>query len=173
LLSIKSSISFSVDGIPAVNISISPLDSQRSQAISVPLNTSALIEFNKQLNIQANVRDYLISFTTNLVIAGSNSIILQASSLAQLTQATNELTRTTSVNKIVTSLDLKKSFFQLIASNKCYQLAIALYSISNQIPYEDVLTAATQISQCTNNIMSVRIFFLIIIRNILNNKIGY
>ena len=99
-------------GVPAASISISSLNSQSyAQSISVPLNTSALIEFNKQLNIQANVRDYLMPFTTNLVIADSNSIILQASSIAQLTQSTNDLTRTTSVKKILTSLDLKKSFF--------------------------------------------------------------
>ena len=59
----------------------------------------------------------------------------------------------------------------MLASEKCYQLAVALYSMSNQIPYEDVQTAATQITECTNNIMSVRMFFLI--RNTLNNKIGY
>ncbi len=99
-------------GVPAASISISSLDSQSySQSISVPLNTSALIEFNKQLNIQAYVRDYLMSFTTNLVIAGSNSIILQASSIEQLTQSTNELTRTASVKKILISVDRKKSFF--------------------------------------------------------------
>ncbi len=32
-----------------------------------------------------------------------------------------------------------------------------------QIAYEDVLTAATQISECTSNIMTVRMFYLIII----------
>jgi hypothetical protein len=61
------------------------------------LNQSALIQFNKELNSQANVRDYLMTFTTNLAITTSNSIKLQASSLAQLTQATNQLTRTTLV----------------------------------------------------------------------------
>jgi len=34
-----------------------------------------------------------MGFTTNLAITTSNSIKLQASSLAQLTQATNQLTR--------------------------------------------------------------------------------
>jgi hypothetical protein len=42
-----------------------------------------------------------------------------------------------------------------------------------QIPYEDVLTAATQISECTTNLMSVRMFYLIIKTSILNNDIGY
>jgi hypothetical protein len=63
------------------------------------LNASALIEFNKELNSQANIREYLMTFTTNLPITTSNSIKLQASSLAQLTQATNQLTRTAIVRK--------------------------------------------------------------------------
>lgn len=37
--------------------------------------------------------------TTNLAITTSNSIKLQSSSLAQLTKATNQLTRTTLVRK--------------------------------------------------------------------------
>jgi len=63
----------------------------------MPLNKSALDEYNKGLNAQANVLQYLIPFTTNLPITIPNSIKLQASSLAQLTQATNQLTRTTLV----------------------------------------------------------------------------
>ncbi len=63
----------------------------------MPLNVSALIEYNQVLNSQANVREYLIQFTTNLVITTSNSIQLQSSSLVQLTQATNQLTRATLV----------------------------------------------------------------------------
>ena len=61
------------------------------------MNESALIEYNKELNVYANVRDYLIPFTTNLVVATSNTIILQAFSLSQLTQSTNQLTRTAAV----------------------------------------------------------------------------
>ncbi len=48
----------------------------------------------------------------------------------------------------------------MIASNKCYQLAVALYSMALRISYEDVQTASTQITQCTNNVMTVRMFFL-------------
>jgi hypothetical protein len=66
--------------------------------ISVPLNESALIEYNKQLNSYANLRDFLMKFATNFVIAGSNSISLQASFLVQLTQSTNQLTRSAVVN---------------------------------------------------------------------------
>jgi hypothetical protein len=63
----------------------------------MPLNQSVLDEYNKQLNSIANVRDYLITFTTKLAITTVNSIQLQASSLAQITQATNQLTRNTLV----------------------------------------------------------------------------
>ncbi len=58
-----------------------------------------MIEFNQELNSHANAREYLIGFTKNLAITTSNSIELQASSLSQLTQATNQLTRTTLVRK--------------------------------------------------------------------------
>jgi hypothetical protein len=74
------------------------------------LNVSAVTEFIEQLNSQANIRDYLISFTTNLAITTSNSIKLQASSLAQLTQATNQLTRTTLVR---TKSFLVETFVQI------------------------------------------------------------
>ncbi len=61
------------------------------------LNKSALDEYNQNLNTYVNARDYLITFTTNLAITTINSIKLQASSLAQMTQATNQLTRNTLV----------------------------------------------------------------------------
>lgn len=47
----------------------------------------------QDINSQANARDYLMSSMTNLPINTINSIKLQSSSLAQLTQATNQLTR--------------------------------------------------------------------------------
>jgi hypothetical protein len=74
------------------------------------LNESALIEFNKELNSYAAVQDYLITFTTNLIISTSNSIKLQSSALAQLTQATNQLTRTASVI-IIKKLFVLNSFY--------------------------------------------------------------
>jgi len=63
----------------------------------MPFNQSALLEFNKQLNIQANLREYLIQFTINLAIMSVDSIKLQSLSLVQLTQPTNQLTRKTLV----------------------------------------------------------------------------
>jgi hypothetical protein len=105
------------------------------------LNKTALIEFNKELNSQANVREYLISSTINLTITTSNSIKIQASSLAQLTKATNQLTRTS----------LK------IASKKCYDLSVALYAMSKRITYEDAQTAATHLMQCASNVLTVRL----------------
>jgi hypothetical protein len=69
------------------------------------MNASALTEFSTELNLQANIRDYLMTFTTNLGITTSNSITLQASSLAQLTQATNQLTREALVRNKIVSLN--------------------------------------------------------------------
>jgi hypothetical protein len=85
-----------LDGIPASSISISSLGSQTSPKVDF-LNKSALTEYNAQLNSHANIRDYLMTFTTNLLISTSNSIRLQASSLVQLTQTTNQLTRSSAV----------------------------------------------------------------------------
>ena len=63
------------------------------------INQSALAQFNRQQNIYASLRDYLIKFTVNLTIGTPDSIKLQASSLAQLTQSTNQLTRTSLVER--------------------------------------------------------------------------
>ncbi|CAF4263685.1 unnamed protein product [Adineta steineri] len=126
------------NGISAVNISVSLLGSQRLQQISMPLNESALINYNIELNSLANVRDYLVTFLTNLLITTSNSIILQSSSLAQLTQATNQLTRNT----------------LMLVSNRCYELSAALYAMFEKISYEDAQSASNQLFQCASNILN-------------------
>ncbi|CAF0785258.1 unnamed protein product [Adineta steineri] len=126
------------NGIPSVDISVSLLGSQSLQQISIPLNESALINYSIQLNSLANVRDYLVTFITDLLITTSNSIILQSSSLAQLTQATNQLTRNT----------------LLLVSNRCYELSAALYSIFEKISYEDAQSASNQLFQCASNILN-------------------
>ncbi|CAF3980133.1 unnamed protein product [Rotaria sp. Silwood2] len=126
------------NGVPLASISVASLGSTRSQEIFIPLNESALTEYNKELNSQANVRDYLITFTNKLAITTSNSIKLQSTSLAQLTQATNQLTRSSS----------------LLASNKCHQLSLALHSMATKISYEDVQAASTQLIQCGTNVLT-------------------
>ncbi|CAF3969202.1 unnamed protein product, partial [Adineta steineri] len=126
------------NGIPVTSISISSFGYQILQGLSIPINKSALVEYNTELNKQANVRDYLITFITNLAITSLDSIKLQASSLAQFTKATNQLTRTTLT----------------LAADRCHQLTIALYLQRTRIPYEDVQTAATQLIQCAANLLS-------------------
>ena len=49
----------------------------------------------------------------------------------------------------------------MLASDKCHQLAVALYAMARKISYEDVQTAATQIAQCANNALNVRDFLLL------------
>ncbi|UJR08126.1 hypothetical protein I4U23_012402 [Adineta vaga] len=127
------------DGLSAVEIYVSSLESTSSEKmISTSMNESVLIEYEKELNSQANIRDYLIQFYSNLLITTSNSIILQSSSLVQLTQATNQLTRNT----------------LQIASNRCYQLALALHAMSTKISCEDNQMATTQLIQCASNVLT-------------------
>ncbi|CAF4146964.1 unnamed protein product, partial [Adineta steineri] len=126
------------NGIPAVDISVSLLGSQRLQQISIPLNESALIDYNIELNSLANVRDYLVTFITTLLVTTSNSIILQSSSLSQLTQATNQLTRNT----------------LMLVSNRCYELSAALYAMFEKISYEDAQSASNQLFQCASNLLN-------------------
>ena len=108
----------------------------------MPANASALTALIRQTNTYASVRDYLVTFTSDLAVTTANSVKMQASSLSQLTQATNQLTRSTSVNL----LDLLHSISripptQMIASDKCNQLASALLSMTTTVPYEDVQSA--------------------------------
>jgi len=131
------------NGISAASISISSLASQRqvSSSSSQTNNQSAMIDFENELNSLANTREYLIPFLTNLpILTTSNSIKLQSSTLAQLTQTTNQLTRQSLI----------------LISDKCYRLTLALYSISSKISYEDVQTIATSLIQCATNILTVR-----------------
>ena len=57
------------------------------------MNATALDEYRQQLNAQATLRDYLITFIETVNITNINSIKLQAAALLQLTQSTNQLTR--------------------------------------------------------------------------------
>lgn len=94
--------SFSIDGIPAMDISISSLDVQATSQIPsiISFNQTILNEYNKELNSYAMVREYMMIYTTKFPMKTSNNIKLQASSLAQLTKATNELTRITLVKDL-------------------------------------------------------------------------
>ena len=84
-------------GIPAASISISSLDSQPFPNVSSSssLNLSALEEFEKDLNRQANLREYLIRFLIDLPVNSWNwdTIKTQSTTLVQLTQSTHQLSR--------------------------------------------------------------------------------
>ena len=97
-------------------------------------------------------------FTNSLPITTAHSVEIQASSLSQLTGATDQLTRSASVSTFYPhsfayiSLSLKK----MLASSRCHQLASALRSMATKVPYEDVQSAATSIAQCATNALTVR-----------------
>ena len=73
---------------------------------------------------------------SDLRITHFSSIKLQASIMAQLTAATNQLTQKT----------------QLLALTKCDQLAFGLKSMAKKVPFEDVKTVAADLAQCAANL---------------------
>ena len=46
----------------------------------------------------------------------------------------------------------------MLASTKCLQLALTLQSMATTISYEDVQMAATDITQCATNVLTVKSF---------------
>jgi hypothetical protein len=58
------------------------------------------MNYYEQLNKNANAREKLMIYMNNMQITSLDSIKFQASILVQLTQAANQLTRKTSVNKL-------------------------------------------------------------------------
>ena len=104
---------FSLDGIPSISISISPLGRSIEQQVNKSdLNLSITNEsaLNANLNSQSTVREYLIEFTNTLAITTSNSIKLQSTSLAEITRSTNQLTRNTLVTSFLISFSKEISF---------------------------------------------------------------
>ena len=76
---------------------------------------------------------------SHLRITHLNSIKLQASVMAQLTAATNQLTEK----------------FQSLASTKCGELALELKTMAKKVPFEDVKTVAADLAQCAANLRTV------------------
>lgn len=90
------------------------------------------------MNSLANIQDNLIKFIVNLPVTNINSVKLQSSSLAQITQSTNQLTR----NVI------------LLVTEKISQLAMNLHSLATKVPFEDVKSASESIIQCSTNLLT-------------------
>ena len=145
LLLIKSFL-FPSDGISPTQISVSSLGQNRTSLKNFLSNQSAMEEFNEQMNLQAELRENLSEFTTNVRSMTIESIKLQLSTLIQLTETTNQLTRQT--------------FLKI--SNKCHQLAKDLHSLSIKVPYEDIQMAGQQLLQCSANILTVNLLTFLI-----------
>ncbi|UJR14316.1 hypothetical protein I4U23_001310 [Adineta vaga] len=126
------------NGIDATSISVSPLGSKRSINSDVITNHSSNIDYIQKLNTLSNIRDYLMNVTVVLSVVNIDSIKLLATSLAQLTKSTNELSRTSS----------------LLAARKCHQLAVELHKRARQTSHEDARSAAIQIAHCINNVLT-------------------
>lgn len=79
---------------------MTPLNNQEFQEKSSTFfNASTLIDYIEYLNKYAHLRDYLIEYLVDIPITTSEMIKLQSSALVQLTNATNQLTRSTCVTE--------------------------------------------------------------------------
>ena len=102
-------------------------------------NASTLAALQKQSHLHALVREYLLSSVMQFGITTSENIKLQASTLAQLTDTSSELTRTALMS----------------ISTRCFRLAQALLTISDQVSFDDVQIAANYIARCASQVQTV------------------
>ncbi|CAF4948762.1 unnamed protein product, partial [Rotaria socialis] len=84
------------------------------------------------------VREYLMKSMNDLTTTTWNNILLQASSIALLTHAINELTRDTC----------------MLASSKCRDMALTLKSMARMVSSDDVKKIGNQLIQCATNVLS-------------------
>ncbi|CAF4796845.1 unnamed protein product, partial [Rotaria socialis] len=127
-------------GIPLANIGVSLLGIRKVDMRSESSSNASFYQTMKQeLNDHASAREYLMkTMNSSATITSSNILLLQSSSLAQLTQVTNQLTRSTCI----------------LASNKCQAISLALQNITAQISFEDTQIIANHIIQCATNVLS-------------------
>ena len=86
-----------LDHVPLASVSVTSLGSAGRQTYHT-LNVSAFDQFEKRMNYYAGVRDSVMPLTSDLVVGTSNTIKLQAAALAHITEATNQLTRASTVS---------------------------------------------------------------------------
>jgi len=127
-----------LNGIPLATISVSSLLRQVNFVKNQSTNESARFEFLKEINEQANLREDLIKSLIDLPITSANSLKLQSLSLVQLTNSTNQLTRTSLT----------------IIAEKCFQLTKELQIWLEKMTFEDVQMIVTQLLQCASNVLT-------------------
>ncbi|CAF4681699.1 unnamed protein product [Rotaria sp. Silwood1] len=101
--------------------------------MSIPSPTAKeILNINFSSGIAHNLNDIPSFGMVQIVIK------LQSTALTQLTQITNQLTRTSSI----------------IASDKCHNLSRTLNSTAIRTTYEDIQISATQIAQCSAYVLT-------------------
>ena len=90
------------------------------------------------MNTLADIRDYLMMFINNLTITNIDSIILQATTMVQLTATTNQLTRFALVikNKLFIVNESDSHISRVSYRPRCYQLSNALFNLASTSTYE-------------------------------------
>jgi phosphatidylserine/phosphatidylglycerophosphate/cardiolipin synthase-like enzyme len=125
-------------------------------------NSTAMVNaYQHQIDQQAILREYLIDAIEQLPITSTNIMKMQASSLAQLTESTNELTRNSLVRLF---FDTRASFtnrvVQIKAAERCRTIASSLAQTASEIPFDDVQLIAQHLAQCASNMITVYTFSL-------------
>ena len=120
--------------IPLTSIFICPLMSR----VNIRNNQSTRLEFIKEINRLADLRESFIKLIPEMTVVSVNSLKLQSLSLVQLTDATNQLTTTT----------------LQIVSQKCFQLTEELQFWLEKMTFEDVQMIVTQLLQCFSNLLT-------------------
>jgi hypothetical protein len=110
------------------------------------------------LNLAAALRESLISYLIDFPITTPDHIKLQASTLASLTAASNQLTRVTLVNQLdrcSTLFDGLRS--QMLAVERCFALASAFQTFAYQLTLSDLQSGVDSLSQCSSQLSMVRV----------------
>jgi hypothetical protein len=59
-----------------------------------------MLAYQQAVNAQARIREYMMAAIVKLPLTTANSMKLQSTSLSQLTQSTNQLTRAALVSRV-------------------------------------------------------------------------
>ena len=73
------------------------------------MNESVVNEWKKQLNLHSSIREILVDRLMMFPVSSVKKMTLQASTLSQLTQTNNQLTRLTLVEDLSLSLSLVRN----------------------------------------------------------------
>ena len=112
------------------------------------------LALQKELNRYAHLRAHLMDLLSNGSLDTPLDVIFHTSMVAQLTQRTHQLTRSTSVQ----SLTIEKASIvslKVLAWKKCSQLVEDLQSLTDQLAFEALQSIISDLLQSMMNVLTV------------------